>query len=46
MNDFLKPATWPANWLKRHPLESSEPPLRARLLFAPAIALAAPPPPP
>jgi hypothetical protein len=26
MNDFLKPSTWPANWLKRHPLESSEPP--------------------
>ncbi len=26
MNDLLKPSTWPANWLKRHPLEFSEPP--------------------
>ncbi len=23
--DFLKPSTWPTNWITRHPLESSEP---------------------
>ncbi len=25
MLDFLKPSTWPTNWIRRHPLESSEP---------------------
>ncbi len=26
MNNFLKPLTWSAHWIKRHPFESSEPP--------------------
>ena len=26
MNYFLKPLTWSAHWIKRHPFESSEPP--------------------
>jgi len=26
MTDFLKPLTWSANWIKRHNLESSQPP--------------------
>jgi Type II secretion system (T2SS), protein E, N-terminal domain len=26
MSDLLKPSTWTAHWIKRHPLESSKPP--------------------
>jgi hypothetical protein len=26
MKNFLEPLTWPANWIKRHSLESSDPP--------------------